>query len=133
MATGLERIAEIVAKHPKEKLQTLIHYISEDTLKDKHQQMQKNKAPGIDDITKKEYQQNLDENIQNLINRMKSQAYKPQPVRRAYIPKVGSGKLRPLGIPAYEDKLVQGVAADILNHPALKCRELFATESRNSG
>jgi len=115
MATKLERIAEIVAKHPKQKLQTLIHYLNEDTLKDKHNQMQTNKAPGIDNITKKEYQENLDENIQNLIKRMKKQAYKPQPVRRVYIPKIGSDKLRPLGIPAYEDRLVQAVTADILN------------------
>lgn len=115
MATKLERITEIVAKHPKQKLQTLIHYLNEDTLKDKHNQMQTNKAPGIDNITKKEYQENLDENIQNLIKRMKKQAYKPQPVRRVYIPKIGSDKLRPLGIPAYEDRLVQAVTADILN------------------
>ena len=65
-------------------------------------------------MTKDEYGINLEENIENLIERMKKFSYKPLPVRRTYIPKA-NGKLRPLGIPAYEDKLVQGVMADILN------------------
>ena len=115
MSTKLERIAEIAAKYPNQRLQTLIHHINEDTLKEKHKQMPSNKAPGIDGITKKEYGENLSENIQNLVKRLKDQAYKPQPVRRVYIPKIGSDKMRPLGIPAYEDMLVQGVAAEILN------------------
>ncbi len=115
MSTKLERIAEIVAKYPNQRLQTLIHHINEDTLKEKHKQMPSNKAPGIDSITKKEYGENLNENTQNLVKRLRNQAYKPQPVRRVYIPKIGSDKMRPLGIPAYEDRLVQGIAADILN------------------
>lgn len=115
MATGLERIAEIVAKHPTGKLQTLVHYINETTLKEKHHELPADKATGIDSITKEEYGKNLDENIKNLMHRLKSQAYKPQPVRRVYIPKEGSDKGRPLGIPAYEDKLVQSLIADILN------------------
>jgi group II intron reverse transcriptase/maturase len=61
-----------------------------------------------------EYGKNITANIENLVERMKRFAYKPQPVRRAYIKKTGSDKLRPLGIPAYEDRLVQGVMADIL-------------------
>jgi hypothetical protein len=66
-------------------------------------------------VTKEEYEANLDDNLADLVVRMKSQAYKPQPVRRVYIPKPGTDKKRPLGIPAYEDKLVQAALSEILN------------------
>ena len=63
---------------------------------------------------KAEYGENLEENVENLIARMKQYSYRPQPVRRTYIPKDGSEQKRPLGVPAYEDKLVQGAMADVL-------------------
>ena len=93
---------------------SLIHLVNKETIKEQHRKQQNGKASGIDNITKEGYDKNLDENIDNLINRMKKFSYKPLAVRRTYIPKL-NGKLRPLGIPAYEDKLVQGVMANILN------------------
>ena len=96
------------------KLQTLIHNVNKETLIKQHEKQQSGKATGIDAVTKEEYGLNLEENIDNLIKRMKSFSYRPQPVKRSYIPKA-NGKLRPLGIPAYEDKIVQGVMADVLN------------------
>ena len=96
------------------KLQNLIRYVNKDTLIQMHTKQKNGKASGIDRITKEEYEKNLEENIENLIERMKKFSYKPLPVRRTYIPKA-NGKLRPLGIPAYEDRLVQGVMATILN------------------
>lgn len=96
------------------KLQTLMHKVNNETLKEQHKRQQQGKASGVDQMTKEKYEINLDENLDNLIKRMKSFSYRPQPVRRSYIPKA-NGKLRPLGIPAYEDKLVQGAMADILN------------------
>lgn len=77
--------------------------------------MKANKASGVDTVTKEDYQENLDSNIKELIAKMKRQAYKPQPVRRVYISKEGSDKLRPLGIPSYEDKIVQKAVSKILN------------------
>ena len=70
--------------------------------------------PEIDKVTKEEYGKNLDENIDNLLARMKTFSYRPQPVRRTYIEKEGKNEKRPLGIPAYEDRLVEGVIAEIL-------------------
>ena len=94
-------------------VQSLMRYINEETLKSKHQELKGDKATGIDKVTKEEYKINLDKNIRNLIVKMKQFSYKPKAVRRVYIPKA-NGKQRPLGIPSYEDKIVQGVMADIL-------------------
>ena len=94
-------------------VQSLMQYINEETLKSKHQELKGNKATGIDKVTKGEYEINLDKNIRNLVVKMKQFSYKPKAVRRVYIPKP-NGKQRPLGIPSYEDKIVQGVMADIL-------------------
>ena len=96
------------------KVENLIHFVNKERLKEQHKKQLRNKASGVDKITKDEYGIKIDENLDNLIERMKKFSYKPLPVRRTYIPKA-NGKLRPLGIPAYEDKLVQGVMADILN------------------
>ena len=121
--TELKRIAEIIARHPDDKLQTLVHLINKETLKYCHQTMDKNKASGIDGISKEEYAENLEENLENLVLRMKRQAYKPQPVRRTYIPK-DEKSVRPLGIPSYEDKLVQTAMSKILN-------EIYETEFKD--
>jgi len=96
------------------KLETLMNRVSEASIKEEHRKQEQNKAAGIDGITKAEYGEQLEKNVADLISRMKKFSYKPQPVRRVYIPKA-NGKLRPLGIPAYEDRLVQGVMAGILN------------------
>lgn len=96
------------------RLETLMNRVSEETIKAEHHNQARRKASGIDGVTKDEYGKELDRNVADLIARMKKFSYKPQPVRRTYIPK-SNGKLRPLGIPAYEDKLVQGVMAGLLS------------------
>ena len=116
MLTGMDRISQLVEQYPDRKLQTLMHIINKTTLKEVHKKQETGKASGIDRVTKTEYTEKLDENLDNLLARMKTFSYRPQPVRRTYIPKEGSNdKLRPLGIPAYEDRLVQGVIAEVLN------------------
>lgn len=97
-----------------EKVQNLMRNVNEETLKEAHRKQPGKKAAGTDGETKAGYEENLEENIQELVRRMKTFSYRPQAVRRVYIPKA-NGKMRPLGIPAYEDKLVQSVMADILN------------------
>lgn len=107
------KIVEQVGKYKT--VQNLMHHVNKETLYLKHKAQIKKKAPGIDGITKIEYDQNIEDNLEKLMGKMKRFSYKPQAVRRVYIPKIASDKLRPLGIPSYEDKLVQGVMADILN------------------
>ena len=112
MGTQQQDIRILSEKHSR--LETLINRVNCETLKAKHRKQKARKATGVDKVTKKQYEENIDENIRNLVERMKKFSYRPQPVRRVEIPKA-NGKTRPLGIPSYEDKLVQGVMADILN------------------
>ena len=95
-------------------VQGLMHYVNEQTLMEEHRKQARKKATGIDGVDKTAYDENAEENKRELVKKMKKFQYKPQAVRRTYIPK-GNGKMRPLGIPAYEDRLVQGVMAGLLN------------------
>ena len=95
-------------------VQGIMHYVNEQTLMAVHQRQDIRKATGIDGISKLDYDENAAENIHHVVERMRKFQYKPQPVRRTYIPKL-NGKQRPLGIPSYEDRLVQGVMADLLS------------------
>lgn len=113
MVNAFEEIALQAVKHNK--VQTIMHYVNKENLIMEHMKQISGKATGTDGVNKKVYEEHLEENIDTLLARMKTFSYKPQAVRRSYIPKAGSDKLRPLGIPAYEDKLVQGVMRKILN------------------
>lgn len=113
MGNAFEGIALQAEKH--EKVQTIMHYVNKQTLMDEHKRQKSGKAVGVDGVSKGIYEEHVEENIDNLLARMKSFGYRPKAVRRTYIPKAGSDKLRPLGIPAYEDKLVQGVMRKILD------------------
>ncbi len=113
MANAYERIAQQADKH--ERVQTLMHYVNKQNLIEEHRQQQKGKATGIDGVSKETYEEDLEKNINGLLTRMIKFSYRPQAVRRTYIPKAGSDEMRPLGIPAYEDKLVQGVMRKVLD------------------
>ena len=97
-----------------ERVQNLMHNVNEQTLMEEHRKQSRRKAVGVDGVTKEEYDKNAEANIQKLMERMRGFQYKPLPVKRVYIPK-GNGKMRSLGLPSYEDKLVQGVMAKLLN------------------
>lgn len=112
METEMKRIAEIASKYGR--VQTIVHHINVENLKEKHKKATARKAAGVDGVTKAIYGENLEGNLTNLMERMKRQAYIPQDVKRVYIPKEGSNEKRGLGIPAYEDKLVQSIMADVL-------------------
>lgn len=96
------------------RVQNLASYINENSLMASHKEMNRKKAKGIDGIAKDDYSIELEANIKHLVKRMKNGSYKPEPIRRVYIPKDGSNKMRPLGISCYEDKIVEKVIAEIL-------------------
>jgi len=106
MQTKLNLITNLARKDRGLKFNNLIHLINADNLKQCFRELKKNKASGIDEVTVEEYGMELDKNVELLLERMKQWKYRPQPVRRVYIEK-SNGKLRPLGIPSVEDKMVQ--------------------------
>ncbi len=112
--TKLKRIAEKARRDPRCQFTSLFHLMDFDLLWGCFWQLKKCKASGIDEVTKDKYAENLIGNLENLIERLHRMAYIPQPVLRVYIPKPGSDKMRPLGIPALEDKLVQSGLSKIL-------------------
>ena len=114
MAYELWRIVEQVNRRVGERAQNLASGITAEMLYGIHEDMDGKKAVGVDGVSKEEYSVNLDENLENLVSRMRREAYKPNASRRTYIDKPGSSKKRPLGISCYEDKLVETAVATLL-------------------
>ncbi len=92
---------------------TLAHHIDMDFLREAYRRTRKDGAPGVDRVTAKEYAKRLDANLEALLNAFKSGRYRAPPVRRVHIPK-GDGRTRPLGIPAFEDKVLQKAVTMVL-------------------
>jgi RNA-directed DNA polymerase len=113
--TKLTRIAQLSKENPNIEFKWLMSHYNMNSFVKCFQQLDGKKAVGVDGITKNEYGKNLEENLRNLIERMKNMSYKPQPVKEVMIPKDGQkGKLRPLGISIFEDKIVQLMTGKIL-------------------
>ncbi len=108
MSTNIARIGEKARKEPELVFTSLFHHISDvDNLRDCYRSLDGSKATGVDGMTKKEYGEQLEENLSDLSARLKRGGYRPQPSRRSYIPKPGSEKGRPLGISSIEEKIVE--------------------------
>ena len=105
--TKLQRIAEKASKDKRCQFTSLFHLMNKELLLGCFMRLKGKAASGIDNVTKEAYGINLDANLDVLVERLHKMSYRPQPVLRVYIPKPGSKKRRPLGIPALEDKLVQ--------------------------
>ncbi|MEA1964257.1 MAG: group II intron reverse transcriptase/maturase [Candidatus Aerophobetes bacterium] len=106
MRTKLPSITQRAREDPKLKFTSLIHLLTVDFLRECFWELKRDKAPGVDGVMVKEYEANLEENIKDLVIRLREWRYRPKPSRRVYIIDV-NGKRRPLGIPAVEDKVVQ--------------------------
>ncbi len=111
--TKLALISQRARTGPKLQFNSLAHLLNEGFLKGCYFELGRDRACGIDNVSWQEYGENLDENLNDLVQRMKAKRYKPLPAKRVYIPKNEHEK-RPLGLPALEDKIVQKGIARIL-------------------
>jgi RNA-directed DNA polymerase len=114
VSTKLERIAKLARAMPQGALTTLAHYIDVDWLREAYRRTRKDGATGVDRQTAEEYARHLEENLRSLLGRAKSGSYVAPPVRRVHIPKGDGSQTRPIGIPTFEDKVLQRAVAMVL-------------------
>lgn len=114
LSTRLNRISETAKRNPQYQFENIVHFMNVEMLAWAHQQLRKDSAVGVDGVTAEYYRKNLQNNLADLHNRLKEGRYRAQPLRRIYIEKE-DGKLRPLSIPGYEDKICQKVIAELIS------------------
>lgn len=114
VSTALHKIATLAKEAPARVLTTLAHHIDIDFLREAYRRTRKDGATGVDGQTAEDYGEELESNLQSLHDRLKSGTYVAPPVRRAYVPKEEGGESRPIGIPTFEDKVLQRAVAMIL-------------------
>lgn len=113
MINSLQGIANKARRNGKYRFKNLYTMIDKELLLGAWEGLNKKASPGVDKVTFKEYKENLGNNLDDLVERLKNKTYRSQKVKRVYISK-GNGKQRPLGIPALEDKIVQKAVSMIL-------------------
>jgi RNA-directed DNA polymerase len=113
--SALERVRQAASKDKKLRFTALLHHIYNlHTVRRAYFSLQKEASPGVDGETWRHYGETLEDNLQDLSDRLKRGAYRAKPVRRAYIDK-SDGRKRPLGVPVLEDKIVQRATVEVLN------------------
>ena len=111
--TKQQRIAKLAKQAPGMAFTTLAHHIDLDWLKEAYRRTRKDGAVGVDEQTARDYAEHLEDNLRSLLERAKSGTYHAPPVKRVHIPK-GDGQTRPIGIPTFEDKVLQRAVAMVL-------------------
>src|SRR6266850_8519645 len=106
ISTKLQRIAQQAIQYPETVFTTLAHLIDAEFLREAYERTRKDAAPGIDGVTAQQYAENLEANLTNLQEQLRSGSYKAPAVKRKWLDKE-DGKKRPIGIPTFEDKIVQ--------------------------
>lgn len=104
--TRIQRIAELARKHPERSFRSIHHAIDIEWLREAYRRTRKDGAVGVDAQTAADYAADLEDNLAELLDRFKTGTYRAPNLRRAHIPKDG-GKTRPIGIPTFEDKVLQ--------------------------
>lgn len=111
VTTKLERIAMLAKQMPEAAMTSLSYHIDIEWLREACRRTRKGGAKGVDGQSAEEYAMNLEENLQSLLDRAKSGTYRAPPVRRVQIPKADGKQMRPIGIPTFEDKVLQRAVA----------------------
>jgi RNA-directed DNA polymerase len=111
---ALDRVRQAARLRKKERFTALLHHVNIDTLRVAFYALKRKAAPGVDGMTWRAYEAELEPRLEDLHGRVHRGAYRPQPSRRTYIPKA-DGRQRPLAIAALEDKIVQGAVVRVLN------------------
>lgn len=114
LPAGLDRVQVAARGSRHTRFTALLHHVNEAALLRAFQRQRRAASAGVDGMTVERYERDLERNIRDLCDRVHSGRYRPQPVRRTYIPKADGG-CRPLGVPALEDKIVQGAVAEVLS------------------
>jgi group II intron reverse transcriptase/maturase len=114
VSTKLQRIAELARKMPDAPLTTLGHHIDVEWMVEAYRRTRKDGAPGVDGQSAQEYEVNLDANLSSLLDRFKTGSYRAPPVRRVHIPKSDGAATRPIGIPTFEDKVLQRAVSMVM-------------------
>ena len=113
MSPELQKVVDRAKREPEGRFHSLAHLIDVAALRRAYYRQRANAAVGVDGVSKEVYGQNLEANLQDLHARLKDKRYRHQPIRRVHIPK-GQGKTRPIGISAFEDKVVQDAVREVL-------------------
>lgn len=114
VSTKLQRVAKLAREAPDMAFRSLAHLIDIDWLCEAYRRTRKDGARGVDGQSAQEYQADLEGNLRSLLERAKSGTYHAPPVRRVHIPKGSGSETRPLGIPTFEDKVLQRAVAMML-------------------
>ncbi len=114
ISTRLQRVAELAREAPELVFTTLAHHIDIEFLKEAFRRTRKNGAVGVDGQDAATYAENLHGNLEILLNQFKSGSYKAPPVRRVHIPKGDGTQTRAIGIPSFEDKVLQRAVVMVL-------------------
>src|SRR5487761_1533787 len=114
VTSGLDRVREVARKDNEARFTALLHHVDLSRLWAAYVAINPKAATGVDKVTWEDYGQDLRANLEDLLERVHSGAYRARPSRRVYIPKP-DGRMRPLGIAALEDKIVQRAVVEVLN------------------
>jgi RNA-directed DNA polymerase len=114
VSSDLDRVRQLARRDKEVRFTALLHHVSVDRLRDAYRAVSPNAAAGVDGITWRDYGSDLEANLRDLHERVQRGAYRARPTRRVFIPKA-DGRLRPLGVAALEDKILQRAVVEVLN------------------